>query len=67
MRASLPPACKQGPLGAPDVAAAEGDKTVSRHAWRGTARNAEDTTGFGTIVLTDKLVGKQPAGAASRR
>jgi hypothetical protein len=30
------------------------DGPVSRVFWRGNARNAEDTTNFGTIILTDK-------------
>jgi len=34
-----------------DIAVDEGDGELSQQAWRGTARNAEDTSGFGTIVL----------------
>ena len=36
-----------------DVAVDEGEKEISQQVWRGTARNAEDTSGFGSIVLTD--------------
>jgi hypothetical protein len=35
-----------------DVAVDEGDAELSQQVWRGTARNAEDTSGFGSIVLT---------------
>jgi len=35
-----------------DIAVDEGDKDqVSQQVWRGTANNAEDTSGFGSIVL----------------
>ena len=37
-----------------DLAVDEGDKEVSRQVWRGTDRNAEDTRGFGSIVLSEK-------------
>ena len=36
-----------------DVAVDEGDKEVARQVWRGTEKNDEDTSGFGSIVLTD--------------
>lgn len=35
-----------------DVAVDEGDQTISRQAWRGGERMDEDTSTFGTIVLT---------------
>jgi hypothetical protein len=34
-----------------DIAVNEGDKQLGQQVWRGTARNAEDTSGFGSIVL----------------
>jgi hypothetical protein len=34
-----------------DIAVDEGDAELSQQVWRGTARNAEDTSGFGSIVL----------------
>jgi hypothetical protein len=36
-----------------DIAVDEGDKEVARQVWRGTEKNDEDTSGFGSIVLTD--------------
>jgi len=44
-----------------DIAVDEGDKEVSQQVWRGTEKDAEDTSGFGTIVLTDEAA--TPAGA----
>jgi len=41
-----------------DIAVDEGDKEVSRQVWRGNEKNDEDTSGFGSIVLTGT-----PAGA----
>ena len=41
-----------------DLAVTEGGTQPARRVWRGSARNAEDTRGFGSIVLTDTLVGK---------
>ena len=35
-----------------DIAVDEGDAELSQQVWRGTGRNAEDTSGFGSIVLT---------------
>lgn len=46
-----------------DVAVDEGDdKAVSQQVWRGDANDAEDTSHFGTIVLTDQpaIEGEQP-------
>ncbi len=39
-----------------DIAVDEGDTELSQQVWRGTARNAEDTSGFGSIVLITTLV-----------
>ncbi|MBE3123968.1 MAG: hypothetical protein IMZ65_04120, partial [Planctomycetes bacterium] len=36
-----------------DLAVDEGDKEVARQVWRGTAKNDEDTSGFGSVVLTE--------------
>ena len=36
-----------------DIAVDEGDKEVARQVWRGTEKNDEDTSRFGSIVLTD--------------
>jgi hypothetical protein len=36
-----------------DVAVDEGDKEISQQVWRGTEKNAEDTSRFGSMVLTD--------------
>ena len=36
-----------------DLAVDEGDKEPSRQVWRGTEKNARDTSGFGSMVLTD--------------
>lgn len=37
-----------------DLAVDEGDKEVSQQVWRGTDRNAEDTRGFGSIVISER-------------
>jgi hypothetical protein len=36
-----------------DIAVDEGDKEVARQVWRGSEKNDEDTSGFGSLVLTD--------------
>jgi hypothetical protein len=36
-----------------DIAVEEGDGQIGRQTWRGNERNDEDTSAFGTIVLTD--------------
>ena len=36
-----------------DIAAEEGDKTVSRRAWHGNEKIDEDTRTFGSILLTE--------------
>jgi hypothetical protein len=38
-----------------DLAVDEGDKDVSQQVWRGTDKNAEDTSGFGSIVIVDGM------------
>ena len=40
-----------------DIAVDEGAKELGRQVWRGTAKNEDDTSGFGSIVLT----GEPPA------
>lgn len=37
-----------------DLVVDEGDKDISRQAWRGSAKDDDDTSGFGSIVLTEK-------------
>jgi hypothetical protein len=44
-----------------DLAVDEGDKAVSRQAWRGNERIDEDTSSFGSIVLTEEPVAKGAA------
>lgn len=39
-----------------DVAVDEGSQELGQQVWRGTNRNAEDTSGFGSILLTDEPV-----------
>ena len=48
-----------------DVAVEEGDETgISQQVWRGDAHDAEDTSHFGTIVLTAQptIASQQPKG-----
>ena len=41
-----------------DLAVDEGDKDLSQQVWRGTDKNAEDTSAFGSIVIADAPVGQ---------
>jgi hypothetical protein len=50
-----------------DIAVDEGDKEVSRQVSRGTEKNDEDTSGFGSIVLTDVPVGQKASNAPAAK
>ena len=41
-----------------DIAVDEGDGQIGRQTWRGNEKNDEDTSAFGTIVLSDTAAGK---------
>ncbi len=43
----------------------EGDQEISQQIWRGTEKNAQDTSGFGNMVLTDVLA-KEPENSTIR-
>jgi hypothetical protein len=47
-----------------DLAVDEGGKDLGQQVWRGSERNADDTSGFGSIVLTDTPVGQAPPAPA---
>ena len=44
-----------------DLSVDEGDQAVGRQAWRGNERIDEDTSSFGSIVLTEESVSSRPA------
>jgi hypothetical protein len=44
-----------------DLAVDEGATSVSRQTWRGNERLDEDTSSFGSIVLTEEPAAKGPA------
>ena len=46
-----------------DIAVDEGDKQLAQQVWRGTEKNADDTSGFGSIVLTAEPAGQKTSDA----